>query len=65
MKAAEYKDMTLDELRAREKELRQTLLNLRIRSTTKELQNTSRIKLEKKELARVLTLIAQKQAAAR
>lgn len=64
MKAMEYRDMTVEELRAREKELRQTLLNLRIRSTTKELENTSRMKQEKKELARVLTVIQEKETAA-
>lgn len=61
MKATAYRDMTLEELAARAEDLRKSLFNLRVRATTKELENVSRINLERKELARVLTVIGQKQ----
>ena len=61
MKATEYREMTVDELRAREDELRQSLFNLRTRAATKELENVSRIRLEKQELARVLTVVNEKE----
>lgn len=63
MNAAEYRDMTVEELKAREGELRKSLFNLRTRATTKELENVSRLKAEKRELARVLTVIQEKQTA--
>ncbi|MFP4379812.1 MAG: 50S ribosomal protein L29 [Candidatus Sumerlaeia bacterium] len=64
MKASEYRDMNVDELTAREGDLRKSLFNLRTRATTKELENVSRIKEEKKELARLLTVLAEKQKSA-
>lgn len=64
MKAATYKDMTPEELRAREAELRKSLFNLRARAATKELENIARIRQEKRELARVLTRIGEKTKAA-
>lgn len=60
MKATEYQNMNLDELRAREGELRKSLFNLRVKAATKELENVSQIRQEKRELARVLTVIQQK-----
>ena len=64
MKTATYKDMNPEELRSREVELRKSLFNLRARAASKELENVSRIRQEKRELARVLTRIQEKQQAA-
>jgi large subunit ribosomal protein L29 len=61
MKATAYRDMTNEELRAREDELRKSLFNLRTRATTKELENVARIRQEKAELARVLTVLREKR----
>ena len=63
MKASQYRELSLEELRAREAELRKSLFNLRSRAATKELENVSRIKAEKHELARVLTTVRQKRPA--
>lgn len=60
-KATAYRDLTLEELHAREGEMRRSIFNLRTRATTKELQDVSRIRAEKRELARVLTVIRQKE----
>ena len=64
MKTATYKDMNPEELRSREVELRKSLFNLRARAASKELENVSRLRQEKRELARVLTRIQEKQQAA-
>lgn len=63
MKASEYRNMTVEELNHRVEELRKSLFNLRTRAVTKELENVSRIKAEKRELACVLTLINEKASA--
>jgi large subunit ribosomal protein L29 len=63
MKATQYRDMNLEELRAHVEDLQRSLFNLRARSMTKELQNTSQIRLERRELARILTVIGQKEVA--
>lgn len=51
--------MTNEELRAREEELRKSLFHLRTRATTKELENVARIRQERRELARVLTVLRE------
>ncbi len=61
MKTTVYRDMTVPELEARALELRQSLFNLRTRAATKELENVGRIRLERRELARVLTMVREKQ----
>ena len=55
--------MDVEELRLRAEELRKSLFNLRTRAATKELENVARIRFEKQELARVLTVIGEKQRA--
>jgi large subunit ribosomal protein L29 len=60
MKASDYRDLTVEELRLREEEMRKSLFNLRIRATTKELENVARIRQEKRELARLLTVLSAK-----
>lgn len=61
MKPAELRDMTVEELRQKEQELRKELFNLRFQKVTGEIQNPNRIKEVKKDIARVLTIIRQKQ----
>jgi large subunit ribosomal protein L29 len=62
---ASYREMSVEELREEENQIRTSLFNLRLGNTTKELENTARIKATKKELARVLTeLSARRKASA-
>lgn len=61
MKAAQFRNMTVGELEEQIDLLRTELFNLRLGNTTKELQNPSRIKGVKRDLARVLTIIGEKQ----
>jgi len=61
MKAAELRDLTLDELVRKEAELGAELFNLRFQLATNQLENPMRLPLTKKDLARVKTVIAQKR----
>jgi large subunit ribosomal protein L29 len=64
MKAAELRDLTLDELVRKEAEIGVELFNLRFQLATNQLENPMRLPLTKKDLARVKTVIAQKKRAA-
>ncbi len=61
MKAAELRDLTVQELRKRADELRQELFNLRFQHATGQLENTQRIPLTRRDLARVLTVLTEKE----
>jgi large subunit ribosomal protein L29 len=64
MKASELRDLTLDELRQKETDLNTELFNLRFQLATNQLENPMRLPLTKKDLARVKTVIAQKERSA-
>jgi large subunit ribosomal protein L29 len=63
VKAEELKDLTIEELRSKEKEMQETLFNLRFQHATGLLENTMRIPMTKKDLARIKTAIRSKMAA--
>jgi len=63
VKAEELKDLTIEELRSKEKEMQETLFNLRFQHATGLLENTMRIPMIKKDLARIKTAIRNKKAA--
>jgi len=60
-KAAELKDLTLEELNRRAGELRENLFNLKIRRRAGILESTSDVTKNKRDLARILTVLTQKQ----
>ena len=49
-------DLTDDELRDRLADTRQELFNLRFQAATGALENTTRLKLAKREIGRILTV---------
>lgn len=57
---AQIREMTEADLVARVAELRKSLFNLRTRAATKDLDNISAIQLERRELARVLTIMRER-----
>ncbi|MBE0618432.1 MAG: 50S ribosomal protein L29 [Proteobacteria bacterium] len=63
MSAKELRELSSEELRAREAELRQELFNLRFQHATRQLENTARIPQAKREMARVLTMLRERQLA--
>ena len=63
MKVNELKELTMEELRSKEKEIQETLFNLRFQHATGLLENTMRIPMTKKDLARIKTVIRAKMSA--
>lgn len=61
MKASEMVTLSIEELRKKSEELNQELFNLRFQLHTGHLENTARIPQIKKDIARVNTLLRQKQ----
>ena len=64
MKADEFREMTLDELRAKETELAEQLFALRVQKVTGQLEKPSKVRQAKKDLARVLTVMREMSAEA-
>ena len=64
MKANEIKEMTADELNTKLAELKEELFNLRFQHAINQLTNPVRINLVKKDIARVKTVIREKEIAA-
>jgi large subunit ribosomal protein L29 len=63
MKAVELKELTLDELISREEELTEELARLRIQLSIKRLDNPLQVRGVRRDLARVKTIIAERNAA--
>ena len=63
MKANKFRDMTNDALAAQEKELKSELFNLRFQSATGSLSNPNRISECKTDIARVKTIIRERELA--
>ncbi|VAX31237.1 LSU ribosomal protein L29p (L35e) [hydrothermal vent metagenome] len=61
MKPSDMRNMTADELLQKEKELRKELFNLRFQQATGEIQNPKRISAVRKDIARILTIITEKE----
>ena len=61
MKANEIKDLSPAELEKKNMELSQELFNLRFQMHTGHLENSSRIKQVRKDIARVKTVLREKQ----
>lgn len=56
MKAAKIREMTADEVSAKEKDLREELFRLRFQHATGQLENPIRMRHLRRELARVMTI---------
>ncbi len=61
MKAAELKDLTVEELIRKAGELRENLFNLKIRRRAGTLESVSDVTKNRRDLARILTLLTLKQ----
>jgi large subunit ribosomal protein L29 len=62
LRPRELRDLTDDELDQRLSERRQELFNLRFQSATGALENPARLKLAKREIARILTVRHEREA---
>jgi large subunit ribosomal protein L29 len=64
MKAAELKDLPLEELTRKAAEMRENIFNLRIRHAAGTLDSSADLGKTRRDLARVLTVLNQKKQAA-
>jgi large subunit ribosomal protein L29 len=62
MKASDFRELSQDELESRKRDLREEVFNLRFRLATGQLENTAKLSIAKRDLARLLTVINAKQA---
>jgi len=60
VKASQLRETREEELLQRIDDLRESIFNLRVKATTKELANTSQLRAERRELARILTVLREK-----
>ena len=61
MKAAEARELDVEELQRRIAETRRELFNLRFQHATGQLENTGQLKEVRRNMARLLTVLNQKQ----
>jgi large subunit ribosomal protein L29 len=62
LRPRELRDLSDDELARKLAESRQELFNLRFQSATGALENSARLKLTKREIARILTVRNEREA---
>ena len=65
MTPKDLRDLSDDELARKLHETRQELFNLRFQSATGALENPARLKLAKREIARILTVRTERESAMR
>jgi large subunit ribosomal protein L29 len=64
MELQEIRNLTMDELVLKEKELRKELFNLRYQVLSGRIENPQRIKNARREIARIKTVVYEKQSGA-
>ena len=60
MTANEIRELSVDQLDTQVKELKQELFNLKFQKTLGQLQNTTKIRQVKRDIARMKTIIVEK-----
>ncbi len=61
MKPAKVREMGLDELRTKEKELLEQLFRLRVQKSLGQLDNAIKLRETRRDIARVKTVLREKQ----
>jgi large subunit ribosomal protein L29 len=65
MKGSAIRDMTVEEIQVRVAELREEMFNLRFRNSMKQLDNPLKIREGRREMARLLTVLGEKEKVAK
>ncbi len=60
MKGRELRELTKEELLKKKKDAKEELFNLRFQHSTGQLDNTARLKLLKRDVARIETVLREK-----
>ncbi len=61
MDAKSLRELSIEELKSKHDQYKEELFNLRFQNAVGQLKNTSRIKEVKKTIARVLTIVSEKE----
>lgn len=64
MKIKELRELSIEELGKRSKELRHELLSMRLQQTTGQLENPIRLRTVRRDIARIETLLTERTAKA-
>jgi large subunit ribosomal protein L29 len=65
VKPQEVRDLSLDDLKTKEKELSEQMFRLRLQQSIGQLDNPMRIRQTRRDIARVRTVLRQKQSQAK
>ena len=63
MKSSEFRELSLEELEAKSRELRGELFNVKIKKSTGQLENTAKLMLLRRDIARAETILCEKRGA--
>jgi large subunit ribosomal protein L29 len=63
MKAAEIRDLSVEELEEKSRELRGELFNVKVKRFTGQLESTARLQHLRRDIARLETVIREKRGA--
>jgi len=63
MKAAEFRELSIEELDAKALELRGELFNVRIKKATGQLESTAMLRELRRQIARAETILGEKRGA--
>ena len=61
MKAREIRELTLEELAVKSRELRGDLFNARVKRSTGQLENTAKLEQLRRDIARVETVLRERR----
>ena len=61
MKAKDIRALTTDQMLEKEKQYKQELFNLRFQQATGQLENTARLRQVRKNIARIKTILSEKE----
>ena len=61
MKASEFRELSVEELEVKQKELAEALFNLKFQHATGQLDNTAQLKRTRRDIARVKTVLGEKR----
>ena len=63
MKARELRELSLDELNAKSRALRGELFNAQVKRSTGQLENTAKLEVFRRDIARVETILRERRGA--
>jgi len=63
VKSSDFRELSIEELEAKSRELRNELFNVKIKKATGQLENTAKLILLRRDIARTETILGEKHGA--